>query len=417
VDDGQPDGRGAPVSTARSTRSIAQALLDEEMLESRSIPAAMAQYWTTLRGRTAWPVLSFALTIALALVAAIPLILISGSNPATAYHALFTGSLGSKHAISESLLEATPLLFAGLAVSVAFQASLFNIGVEGQLVVGGLAAGAIGTKLHLPAGIHLVIAIAGGMAAGALWALLPGLLKAYRGVHEVITTIMLNYVAFGLSRYLVSPGGVLVSATQPSATDRVQAAARLTRIWPPTRLHSGIFIALAAVVFMWYFLYRTPLGYRFRMVGANPVAARYNGIPPARVQVQAMLLSGALAGLAGTVEVLGLYGRYFDSFSPGYGFDAIAVALLGLLNPVGVMIAAVFFGALRAGSVLLQARANISRDMITVISGLVVGFVAAQVALERLIRRRRGPTSGVGLEPQLPDLTLEPLAELAELAE
>jgi simple sugar transport system permease protein len=400
-------------STARSTRSIEEALIQEELEESRSLPGAVAAFWGSLRSRAAWPILSFVLTIVLALITAIPLIYLAGSNPATAYHALFTGSLGSKNAISETLLEATPLLLAGLAVSVAFQASLFNIGVEGQLVVGGLTAGAIGAKLHLPTGVHLVVAIAGGMLAGALWALLPGLLKAYRGVHEVITTIMLNYVAFGLSRYLVSPGGRLVSATQPSATDRVLPTARLPRIWPPTRLHEGVFIALAAVIFMWYFLYRTPLGYRFRMVGANPVAARYNGISPARVQVQAMMISGALAGLAGTVEVLGLYGRYFDSFSPGYGFDAIAVSLLGLLNPYGVMVAAFFFGALRAGSVLLQARANISRDMITVVSGLVVGFVAAQVAIQRLIRgRRRGPAPAAG-DP-LPDLSLEPVVELVE---
>jgi general nucleoside transport system permease protein len=392
------------VKGERSIPRIDEALLNEELEASRSVSASIAVYWSDLRQRALWPVLAFLITIVLALIAAIPVILVSGSSPLSAYHALYTGSLGGKQAISETLIEATPLLFAGLAVATAFQASLFNIGVEGQLVVGGLAAGTIGAKIHLPTGIHLLVAILGGMAAGALWALLPGLLKAYRGVHEVITTIMLNYVAFGLSRYLVSPGGLLVSNTQPSATDRVLPSARLTQIWHPTRLHTGIFIALGAVVFIWYFLYRTPLGYRFRLVGANPLAAKFNGISPVRVTVQAMLLSGALAGLAGTVEVLGLYGRYFDSFSPGYGFDAIAVALLGLLNPFGVMISALFFGGLRAGSVLLQARTSVSREMISVISGLVVGFVAAQVAIERLIRRRWKRPSALADVQELPIL-------------
>lgn len=353
---------------------------------------AMGRVLVAVQGRGPRTALSFVLIVVAALVAAVPVLVISGASPLEAYRALLSGSLGSRDAVAESLVTATPLLLAGLAVAVAFQAGLFNIGVEGQLVVGGLAAGAIGAEMSLPPGVHLGVALVGGAAAGALWGLVPGLLKAYRGVHEVITTIMLNYIAFSLSLYLVSPGGWLVSRTQPSATDRIDGNAELARIWQPTRLHAGIVVAIALVIATWYLLYRTPAGFRLRVVGTNPIAARFNGIDPRGVTVRAFLASGALAGLAGAVEVLGVHRRYFDSFSPGYGFDSIAVALLGMLHPLGVAISALFFGILRAGSVQLQSRAGVSRDVITVISGLVVAFVAGRAALEaRLadqVRRR-----------------------------
>jgi ABC-type uncharacterized transport system permease subunit len=332
--------------------------------------------------------LVFLATAVTALVLAIPLIYVAGSDPIEAYSALLSGSLGGQRPIAETLVSATPLLLAGLAVAVAFQAGLFNIGVEGQLVMGGLAAGAIGAEVSLPGRLHLVAAVAGGALAGALWGLVPGLLKAWRGVHEVISTIMLNYIAFSISLWLVSPGGPLVSKTQPSATEKVATNAALPRMWEPTRLHAGIVVAAVIVATTWWFLYRTPKGYEFRLVGANPTAARFNGIATRRLIVEAMLLSGGLAGLAGAVEVLGVHGRYFDSFSPGYGFDSIAVALLGLLHPVGVAAAALFFGTLRAGSVKLQSVAGLSRDVITVISGLVVACVAARVVFDRLLVRR-----------------------------
>jgi general nucleoside transport system permease protein len=333
---------------------------------------------------------NFAMVLAAAFLAAIPLLYAAGSSPGSAYSALFEGSLGSKGAFAETLVATMPLLFGGLAVALAFQAGLFNIGVEGQLLMGGLVAGTLGTKLDLPTGLHIVAAIAGAMVAGALWALIPALLKAYRGVHEVITTIMLNYVAFSVSRYLVKPGGLLVSQSQPSATDVVKPTAELPRIWAPTRLHAGILVAIAAAGLGWYLLYRTPLGYRLRVVGRNPIAARFAGISPPGTIVRAMLISGALAGLAGANEVLGLHRRYFDQFSPGYGFDAIAVALLGSLNPIGVAVSAFFFGMLRAGSVLLQAAAGVSRDMISAFAGLIIGFAAAVPIVDRILRRRWG---------------------------
>ena len=275
-------------------------------------------------------VASFVAIVLSALVLAIPIIYLAGSEPVEAYRALLGGSVGGRQPFSESLISMTPLLFAGLAVAIAFQTGLFNIGAEGQLVIGGLMAGYVGAELDLPGPLHLGAAILAGFVGGAVWAFIPGLLKAWRGVHEVITTIMMNFVAFSVSQYLVKPGGALVSATQPQATEKVAENAELPRIWDGTRLHAGIFLALGAAVMCWYFLYRTPAGYRFRLVGSNPTAAAFNGVSTPRVIVQSLMLSGGLAGLAGAVEVLGVHRRYFDSFSPGYGFDSIAVALLGM---------------------------------------------------------------------------------------
>ena len=328
----------------------------------------------------------FVATVLAALVLAAPLIIVAGSDPFTAYGALYDGSLGGQRPFAETLVSMTPLLFGGLAVAIAFQAGLFNIGVEGQLVAGGLAAGVVGIKVSTWAPAHVLIALLAGAAAGALWALVPAALKAWRGVHEVITTIMMNFVGFSVSRFLVKPGGALEGEI-PTGTEPIESTAELPRIWDPTRLHFGIVVALMVAGACWYFLYRTPGGYRFRLVGANPVAARFNGISSSRVIVEAMLLSGALGGLTGAVEVLGTHRRYLDSFSPGYGFDSIAVALLGALHPVGVAAASFFFGLLRAGSTQLQLEAGITRDMITVISGLVVACVAARLLLSRRAAR------------------------------
>ena len=328
----------------------------------------------------------FVATVLAALVLAAPLIIAAGSDPFTAYGALYDGSLGGQRPIAETLVSMTPLLFGGLAVAIAFQAGLFNIGVEGQLVAGGIAAGVVAIKVSTWAPAHVLLSLLAGAAAGGLWALVPAALKAWRGVHEVITTIMMNFVAFSVSQFLVKPGGALVGEI-PTGTEPVQSTAELPRIWHPTRLHMGIVVALIVAGACWYFIYRTPGGYRFRLVGANPVAARFNGISSNRVIVEAMLLSGALGGLTGAVEVLGTHRRYLDSFSPGYGFDSIAVALLGALHPVGVAAASFFFGLLRAGSTQLQLEAGITRDMITVISGLVVACVAARLLLSRRAAR------------------------------
>jgi general nucleoside transport system permease protein len=335
--------------------------------------------------------LTFVLTIAAALVASTPLIWIAGSDLWLATSALFGGALGSGPAIAETLVQMVPLLIAGLAVAVAFHASLFNIGVEGQLVFGGLVAGVVGAKLALPPALLMAACIFAGMAGGALFALIPALLKAYRGAHEVVTTIMMNFVAIALAEYSVAPTGPFVAADQPAATDKIPEGARLPIIWDGTRLNAGLLLALLAVVIVLWVLYRTPAGFRLRLMGANQSAARASGVSIERTTIAALLASGGLGGLAGAVQVLGVYGRFYAAFSPGYGFDAIAVALLGALSPVGVIASAFFFAVLHSGSAPLQAVAGISREMVGVVSGLVVAFVAAQPAALRLLRRLRPP--------------------------
>lgn len=371
----------------------------------------------TILGR----VISFALTLLLALLAAAPFVLLAGSDLPTAVEALWAGSWGSGRAISETLVQAIPLVITALAVALAFQAGLFNIGAEGQLVMGGLAAGAVGALVPLPGPLLIVACLVAGMLGGGLWAVVPAVLKAYRGVHEVVTTIMLNYIAFNVSRFLVSPSGWLVSETQPSATEKIPLEARLPIIAPGTRLHAGLFIAIAVVAIVAWVLYRTPAGFRLRLVGLNPTAARNVGISPVRTTMIAMIASGSLAGLAGAVQVLGLFGRYYDSFAPGYGFDAIAVALLGALAPLGIAVAALFFASLDAGAVQLQAVAGVSREMVSVVSGLVVAFVAAQPAILRLLRRitptRRHSGGGSRLDEALPPALSDENASMSAIDE
>jgi general nucleoside transport system permease protein len=351
--------------------------------------ASNVRPWAEALTAARLPARSFALTVAAAIVAGVPILLLVGANPIDAYRALAVGSMGSERAVGETLVAMTPLVIAGLAITVAFRARVFNLGVEGQLILGGLSAGAIGTQLDLPTGLHQASAIGAGAVVGAVWAGVAGLLRAYRGVHEVITTIMLNYVAFGVSTYLVGPSGPLRGETQPRATDRIDASARLPNIWDGTRVHLGLVVALLLAGACWYLIFHSSLGYRFRIVGANETAARFHGVSPQTVCLQSMMLSGALAGTAGAVEVIGPHGRYFDAFSPGYGFDSIAVALLGFLHPVGVIASAWFLATLRAGSGRLQADVGVSRDVVTILSGVVIAFVAARAYIEERIVRRR----------------------------
>ncbi len=365
----------------------------------------MIAHFQGLSGQFGTRVLTFVLTIAAALIASVPMIWLAGSELWLTASALFGGALGSGPAIAETMVQMIPLLIAGLAVALAFHASLFNIGVEGQLLFGGLVTGVVGATVDLPPPLLMVVCLLAGMAGGAAFALIPALLKAYRGAHEVVTTIMMNFVAIAVSEYAVAPTGPFVAADQPSATERVPEGTQLPIIWDGTRLHAGLIVALAAVAIVLWVLYRTPGGFRLRLLGANQGAARASGVSVERLTIIALLASGALAGLAGAVQVLGVYGRFYAAFSPGYGYDAIAVALLGALSPVGVVASAFFFAVLHAGSVPLQAIAGISREMVGVVSGLVVAFVAAQPAVLRLLSSLRRPAIDDGLsdfpsEPQ-----------------
>ncbi len=361
-----------------------------------------------------------------ALLVGAGVIALSGDNPFEAYAALFRGSLGGVDPISETLVAATPLIFGGLAFAIAYQAGLFNIGVEGQLVLGGLAAGWVGAQeLGAPTVIHLPLALAAAVIVGGLWGALPGALKASTGAHEVITTIMLNYIAFRISAYAVGSGGPLRGNARQPATDATEGTARLDPLIEGTRVSAGILLALAAAAVLWYVLFRTTLGYRVRTVGLSRGAAAYAGMSWGRTITIAMLGSGLLAGLGGASEVLGVFYRYTHGFSPGYGFTAIAVGLVGRNHPLGVVLAGLLFGALNSGATEMQSAAGTSKELVQVLQALVILAVAALAAVGRLrlgqrlagrfrgrpveqTGERTGPdrSSAVGMEPEL-----EPRAE------
>jgi simple sugar transport system permease protein len=348
--------------------------------------------------------------VAVALLIGAVIIVLSGDDPVEAYQALFQGAFGGRRPISETLVSATPLILGGLAFAVAFRAGLFNIGIEGQLVLGGFAAGLIGAiDLGLPIVIHLPLAILAGAVVGGIWGGIPGVLKARFGTHEVISTIMLNYLAFRLASYLIGQEDLL-KVVNPTlqATDPVVDAARLPNLLDRTRLHSGLILALLAAIVLWYVLFRTTLGYRLRAVGLSPGAAAYAGIPWGRTITLAMVASGLLGGMAGASESLGLQGRYYD-LAPGYGFTAIAVGLVGRNHPAGVVLAGLLFGALNAGATRMQNTAGTPKDLVSILLALVILSVAAFAVADRIRLRRRATVarrsgdraSGVGGEPEL----------------
>jgi len=322
--------------------------------------------------------------VVLALLVGSVFILYVGENPLKAYGILFTESLGSMRNIATTLQRATPLMFTGLAVAFAFRAGLFNIGAEGQLYIGAFCAVWVGISFNLPRIIHLPLAIFAAMVGGALWASIAGYLKAKLGVHEVINTIMLNFIALFLTDWLVT--GPFHGGSWVPETVRISSSAAFTRIYLPTRLTTAVYVAGIAAAAVYIILWKTKRGYELRAVGLNPDAAEYGGINVARNTVIAMAISGALAGLAGAEQILGLHNRFIVRFSSDLGFMGIAVALLGKNHPVGVLLAAVLFGALQAGSAAMDRSTAVPRELITIIQALIIFFVAAEFLIRRMLR-------------------------------
>lgn len=337
-----------------------------------------------------------ALALLIALTVSALVIALAGADPLLALRALADGAFGSADGWSEVGVRTCPLLLTGLGVAIAFRAAIWNIGAEGQLLVGAVAVAWLGTHTGaLPAWLATPLVLTAAALGGALWAAIAGLLKTARGVDEVISTIVLNFIALGLVGYLVHGPLMEAAATYPQ-TDAVAVAARLPRLVRGYRAHAGLLIAVAAAAFAELLLFRTVLGFSMRAAGLNPVAARLAGLRVTRALLSALAISGALAGLAGGIEVSAVTFRVYDQFSPGYGFTAIAVALLGRLNPVGVIFAAVFFAALDVGSAAMQRSAGVSSVLVSIVQATVIFSLIA-------VERRPWWRGGLG-RPQGPPL-------------
>ena len=341
-------------------------------------------------------------SIVLAMLVAAIIMVLTGYNPALAYIALIRGAVVQWDRV---LFYATPLIFTGLSVALAFKCGLFNIGPEGQLYMGAMAAAIIGYMVSLPIVVHPLACLTVAALAGFGYGFVPGLLKAYRGAHEVVTTMMLSYTAILFTQWLVTyplkePGEFQWIAQTPL----LFPTAWLPHLFGSDFLHAGLIIALFAVVGVHFLINRTVLGYELRAVGLNAEAARTAGINPKWNIALSLGIAGALAGVGGGAEILGYHHRFRDAWSTGLGWDGITVAVLGHNNPWGVLLGAIFFGALRAGGNSMQVNTGVPQEMVTVIQGLIVVFVAAPRIIDWLEKRgidysawiRRSPMGGIG---------------------
>ncbi|MDO9590294.1 MAG: ABC transporter permease, partial [Microcella sp.] len=318
---------------------------------------------------------------------------------AGAYSALFRGSVfnylraddlvAAFRPITETLANATPLIAAGLGVALAFRVGMFNIGGRGQMLIAAAVAGYIGAYIPMPPVIHLIVALVFGLIGGALWGGLVGLLKARTGAHEVIVTIMLNYIAFYLVSFLLRTPGALQAPGQnnPKSGPMLETARFPSLLGEQYNLNIGFILVILATAYTWYLLNRSALGFRFRAVGENPHAAQVAGINVKSVYVQVMLIAGALVGLAGVYQVLGNFtGGFAAGLDAGIGFDAITVALLGRSKPWGVFFAGILFGGLKAGSYTMQAAEGIPVDIVLVVQSFIVLFIAAPPLVRSIFR-------------------------------
>ena len=330
------------------------------------------------------------LSVALGLLVGGIIMLVSGYNPIVAYAALFNGIFSNTYVLGETVRQMTPLILSGLAVAFAFRTGLFNIGVEGQLLVGWLASVYIGLQFEgLSPIVHIPLAIIAAALAGAIWAFVPGFLKAKYQVHEVITTIMMNYVALHvvnaiIRTYLLAPG---------ERTDQINASASLQSpflesITDFSRLHYGFVVAIIGAIIMWFLLWKTTTGYELRSVGFNKYASEYAGINVQRNIVLSMVISGAFAGAAGAMEGLGTYGymTVMADFT-GVGFDGIAVALLGANGALGVVLASALFGGLKIGALNMQSVAQVPTQLVEIVIAMIIFFVASSYLIHWISNR------------------------------
>ncbi|QND64540.1 ABC transporter permease [Mesorhizobium loti] len=339
--------------------------------------------------RTLWAVV-------LALLVGSVLFLIAGANPLLAYRALFGEAFLDYFGFGATLVKFSPIVLAGLAVAIPLRAGLFNVGAEGQIYLGALFCTM--AALYLPEfywPLHMAVCIAAAMLGGALWAAIAGLLKAYRGINEVIVTLLLNYVGMNIVSYAASGPMMEEGAPYPYSPE-IPFSLFMPSIMPPTDAHAGALFGIGLALILAFCLKYTTFGFALVTVGHNPQAARYAGINVRRQIVVSMMLGGALAGLAGGLEVVGVKYRLFQSFSPGYGFDGIVVAFMAAANPILVVVAALFFAGLRSGAQFMQRAVGVDSTVVDAIQGLIVMFVAASLSIRfsdsrwgRMLAQRR----------------------------
>jgi simple sugar transport system permease protein len=305
----------------------------------------------------------------------------------SSYSALVKGSVGSANAISSTLQRSAPLICAGLGVTLAFRAGLFNIGAQGQLIIGAICAGYVGFTWDLPPGLHVLVALAAGLLGGAVWGGIVGILKARTGAHEVITTIMFNYLAASVLLYALSHEAFQRPGSDNNLSPPVDDSATFPRFQiGGFDMHLGVILAVLAAVGVWWLLDRSTWGFELRAVGANAQASRTAGMSVPKVYTLAMILAGLLAGLAATMQVLGNHNSLSVTLPGSIGFDAITVALLGRATPLGTVLAGLLFGAMSVGGVAMQASAGTPKELTDVIQALIVLFVAAPAAVKGLLR-------------------------------
>ena len=369
--------------------------------------------------RIAYALLPFFATL-LALAIGAVMLLFLDVNPIEAYKAMWEGAFGSTNAIAETLVKSTPLLLVGIGICISFRGNVINIGGEGQMIIGAIIATLLGlTFTDWPGWAVIVAALVVGFIGGAIWGGIPGYLKAYFGVNEILSTIMMNAIAVQLMNYLLR--GPMIDPAQAELASKIPQTARLLEAFRlprlvPTRLHLGFLLAIVLAFLVYILLWRTTLGYRIRAVGQNPDAARYAGINVNRQIVIALLLSGAFAGLAGAVQVYGVNYRMItdgsaSGFTGGAGFNGIVAALFGQLHPIGTIPASIFFGALLVGANKMQRVVQVPSAMITALNGLIVVFVVSSDYWRR--RRERQRLAQTIAEESPPDA--EPPATPAEV--
>ncbi|MDF2673892.1 MAG: inner-rane translocator [Clostridiales bacterium] len=342
------------------------------------------------------------LALVCALLVASIILFLAGYDPIQAYKSIIAGAFGGPKAISQTLLKSTPLMIIGLAISVAFKGSAFNIGAEGQFYAGALGAVICEMIFHevaMPSFLLIILCLFSAFMFGGIWGAIPGYLRAARGASEVVTSVMLTSVMLLFVRFLVQQGGPIAEPRgfYPE-TQEIAEIAKLPYIWDKTRLHAGFLIAIVVVVAVYLFMEKTTWGYKIKATGQNALAAEYGGINIGFVTITTMALSGAIAGLAGGIEVLGTSWKLYMGLSPGYGYNAIAVALLGRLNPFGIIFSALLFGMLNTGSNQMARSIGIPSTLASVLQALVLLFVVGFAVLEEkqfiFKKWKRGETNG-----------------------